>query len=85
MGMAAPLSLIFIFIYWAFLIGGEKLADRGLLSPFWGMWSGNFVLGFFGIYLTFKSAKERITLDFSFMLKIVPKRFRKLSGEDENS
>lgn len=85
MGMAAPLSMIFIFIYWAFLIGGEKLADRGLLSPFWGMWSANFVLGFFGIYLTLKSAKERITLDFSFMLKIVPKSFRKYPGEDENN
>jgi len=34
-GMAAAVSLIFFLIYWAFLIGGEKFSDRGLLSPFW--------------------------------------------------
>ncbi|MCF6268827.1 MAG: LptF/LptG family permease [Melioribacteraceae bacterium] len=75
-GMAAGISLIFFLIYWAFLMSGEKLADRGILSPFWGMWSANVVLLVLGLYLTIKSAKERVTLNFEFFTKLVPKRFK---------
>jgi len=42
-------------LYWIALIGGEKLADRDLFSPFLGMWAVNIVLGIFGLYLMFKS------------------------------
>src|SRR4030043_2041850 len=44
-GMAASISLFFFLIYWAFLICGEKLADRNFFAPFWGMWSANILLG----------------------------------------
>lgn len=84
-GVAAGVSLIFFLIYWAFLIGGEKLADRGLLSPFWGMWSANIFLAILGIYLLVKSAKERITINFTFFQKILPKRMRMSSIENENN
>ena len=82
LGVAAGVSLVFFLIYWAFLIGGEKLADRGLFSPFWGMWSANIFLGVLGIYLTVKSAREKITLDFSFVTKLIPKSWK---YEAENS
>jgi len=55
-GIAAGLSLFFFLLYWASLIGGEKLADRDIMSPFWGMWLVNIVLGIFGLYLMFKSS-----------------------------
>lgn len=55
-GIAAGFSLLFFLLYWASLIGGEKLADRGLLSPFLGMWLANILLGVFGLYLMFKSS-----------------------------
>lgn len=55
-GIAAGFSLFFFLIYWASLIGGEKLADRDLVSPFFGMWLVNIVLGLFGLYLMFKSS-----------------------------
>jgi lipopolysaccharide export system permease protein len=55
-GIAAGFSLLFFLIYWAALIGGEKLADRGIVSPFMGMWIVNIVLGVFGLYLMFKSS-----------------------------
>jgi lipopolysaccharide export system permease protein len=55
-GIAAGLSLAFFLLYWASLIGGEKLADRGLLSPFMGMWIANIILGLLGLYLMFKSS-----------------------------
>jgi lipopolysaccharide export system permease protein len=55
-GIAAGMSLGFFLIYWVFLIGGEKLADREFLSPFLSMWSANFLLGIAGLYLTFSSS-----------------------------
>ncbi len=84
-GMAAGISLIFFLIYWAFLIGGEKLADRGLLSPFWGMWSANILLGILGILLTIKTAREKVTLDISFITKYIPKSWLKPEDEYENN
>ncbi|NTW50156.1 MAG: YjgP/YjgQ family permease [Chlorobiales bacterium] len=47
-GVGAGLSLLFFLIYWSFLIGGEKLADRGLLSPGLAMWMGDIVLVLIG-------------------------------------
>lgn len=84
-GMAAGISLIFFLTYWAFLIGGEKLADRGLLSPFAGMWSANIFLGIVGILLTIKSAREKVTLNFDFFTKLLPKSWRAQEETDENS
>ncbi|MDX1701148.1 MAG: LptF/LptG family permease, partial [Melioribacteraceae bacterium] len=80
-GVAAGISLVFFLIYWAFLIGGEKLSDRDLLSPFWGMWTANILLGILGIILVRKSAKERIELNLDFMKKFIPKRWRKISED----
>lgn len=82
-GIAGGVSLFFFLIYWAFLIGGEKFADRGLLSPFWGMWAANFVLGILGVFLTIKAAKERVTLSFEFLSKLVPKQFRAVKTDDD--
>lgn len=75
-GMAASISLFFFLIYWAFLIGGEKLADRNIISPFWGMWSANIIIGIMGILLTMKSVQETITLEFNWLKKIIPKTWR---------
>ena len=85
MGVAAGISVIFFLIYWAFLIGGEKFADRGLVSPFWGMWSANFVLGFLGILLTVKSARETVTLNLSFLSKLIPRQWRAPQEENEDN
>ena len=53
-GMATSigLSLMFFIIYWAFLIGGEELADRMYLSGAISMWLPNIIIGLFGVYLT---------------------------------
>ncbi len=75
-GFAASIGLIFFVIYWAFLIGGEKLADRDLITPFWGMWAANVFIGIFGVLITIKAAKETVTLNFSFLQKLVPKALR---------
>jgi lipopolysaccharide export system permease protein len=75
-GVAASISLFFFLIYWAFLIGGEKLADRGMVSPFIGMWSANFLLGGAGIILTYLTVKETMIIKFTFFKRFVPKQWR---------
>lgn len=55
-GIAAGLSLLFFLLYWVCLIGGEKLADRALVSPLSGMWIANIIIGCIGLYLMFKSS-----------------------------
>jgi lipopolysaccharide export system permease protein len=82
-GIAASISLFFFLVYWAFLIGGEKLSERGFFSPFWGMWSANILLGIAGILLTIKSVKETVTINFTFFKKLLPKQFRS-EVEDQN-
>jgi lipopolysaccharide export system permease protein len=52
------LSLGFFVLYWAFLIGGEELADRQIIPAFWAMWSANILIGGAGLYILMKSAKE---------------------------
>jgi len=85
-GVAAGISLFFFLIYWAFLIGGEKLSERGFFSPFIGMWAANIVLGVTGIILTIKTNKEAKTITFNFIKKLIPKRFRQKDiAADENN
>jgi lipopolysaccharide export system permease protein len=83
-GVAASISLLFFLIYWAFLIGGEKLAERGFFSPFIGMWAANFLLGFLGIVLTIKTNRETVTIKFTLLKKLIPKRLRQMQESDEN-
>lgn len=75
-GIAATLSLGFFLIYWSCLIGGEKLADRDIISPFIGMWAANIVIGIAGIYLTLRMGRETPTIDWGFFKRFVPKTYR---------
>ncbi len=83
-GVAASISLLFFLIYWAFLIGGEKLAERGFFSPFIGMWAANIFLGILGILLTVKTNRETVTIKFTLIKKLIPKRMRFNQETDEN-
>ncbi len=84
-GVAASISLFFFLIYWAFLIGGEKLAERNFFSPFWGMWSANLVIGVAGIILTYKAVQESVTINFDFLKKIIPKNWRPQDEENNGN
>lgn len=84
-GMAAGISLLFFLLYWSFLIGGEKLADRGLLSPFWGMWSANILLIIVGIWLMIKSAREKVTISFDFLSRLIPESWRTTENSNLNN
>ena len=76
MAVGGGISLVFFIIYWIFLIGGEELADREMLSPFLSMWLANFIVGAFGIYLLIRITKEVSFINFEKLIRLLPKRFR---------
>ncbi len=84
-GVAASISLFFFLIYWAFLIGGEKLAERNFFSAFWGMWSANILLVIAGTFLTIKAVREAVTIKFTWIRKLIPKQFRGVEEEDQEN
>jgi len=59
MGVAIAVSIALFLIYWAFLIGGEDIADRGIVDPFWAMWGANILLGSIGLYLIYIVVSEK--------------------------
>ncbi len=75
-GISAAISLGFYVLYWACLIGGEKLADRQLSSPL-AMWLANVVIGGLGIVLTLRTNNE--SLSFSALILGLFRRKKKLS------
>ncbi len=75
-GIAATFSLAFFVFYWASLIGGEKLADRGILPPWLGMWMANIVLGVLGAYLTVRLGRETPAINWAVLRRFVPKAIR---------
>jgi lipopolysaccharide export system permease protein len=77
MAIGLGLSLGFFVLYWAFLIGGEELADRQLIPAFWAMWSANILIGGAGIFILIKSAKEITFISWKWTEKFIPKKFRK--------
>jgi lipopolysaccharide export system permease protein len=81
-GVGASLSLGFFVFYWACLKAGENFADRGYVDPWLGMWIANIVLGIMGIYLTVRMARENLTIDWSFMVKLLPKSMRAQVAEN---
>jgi lipopolysaccharide export system permease protein len=57
-GISVSLALAVFLVYYAFLMGGEKLADRGRLNPVVAMWSANVVLTAIGIPLFMRTVRE---------------------------
>lgn len=53
LGTAAGLAVAIFLFHWVSLANGEKLADRGLLEPWLGMWIADIVTGFIALWLTF--------------------------------
>lgn len=50
-GIAALSSAVILTIYFIAIIQGEKFADRGIISPFMGMWGINILYFIIGSYL----------------------------------
>lgn len=57
--VGGSISMLFFLVYYAFLIQGEALADKGIITPFWGMWSANIILTLLGFFLLFWAIEEK--------------------------
>lgn len=79
LGASAPLAVFFFLLYWVFLIGGEDIADRGLISPPLAMWLPNIVLGIFGVLLILHELRTHSTI------KMPWQRKRKTEDSDYRS
>lgn len=64
-GVSVSLAIAVFLVYYLFLMGGEKFADRGLLSPFLAMWSANLLLVAVGLPIFFKTVREGSLLSFT--------------------
>lgn len=53
-GVGAGLSLLFFVLYWVMMIGGEKVADRGLLPPAISAWLPNILMFAVGLAMLFR-------------------------------
>jgi lipopolysaccharide export system permease protein len=74
--VGVALSLGFFVLYWAFLIGGEELADRQFIPAFLAMWAANILIGGAGIYILIKSARESRLLPRAWTRRVAPGRAR---------
>ena len=78
--IATGLSFGFFLIYYILMIGGEDLADRGILTPMVGVWSPNAILLVIATYLMLHTVREQppLRFDFNFL-----KRFKNKKDESK--
>lgn len=60
-GTGVIYSIVFFVVYWVFLMGGEKIADKLIVPPSLAMWSPNIVVGAAGIFVTWKMSQDNYT------------------------
>jgi len=57
-GVGLGMSLGLFVLYWAFLIGGEDISDRGFVSPAVAMWAANVLIGCAGLLLLWRVTRD---------------------------
>ena len=57
-GMVIAVSVGIFAVYWAGLIGGENLADKGVVTPFWAMWAPDLAFLVIGLFLAFRMGRS---------------------------
>jgi lipopolysaccharide export system permease protein len=59
MAMSVGISIGLFAVYWSFLIGGEQLADRLIVTPWVAMWMANILLVAVGLLLLYWVRSEK--------------------------
>ncbi len=63
-GMAFSVSSFIFLIYYVSLVGGEQMADKGIMSPFIAMWLSDILFLILAGFLIFASIREKSLFDF---------------------
>ena len=69
------------------LMKNETAFTDDFISPFIGMWAANILLTIAGIIITIKTNRETVTIQFTFIKRFIPERFKSNyeNSLDENS
>ncbi|NUR32378.1 MAG: YjgP/YjgQ family permease [Gemmatimonadaceae bacterium] len=57
-GLVIGVSLLVFALYYVGLIGGESLANEGIIPPFWAMWGTNVILTIVGVVLFLRMGRD---------------------------
>lgn len=79
-GRGFAVSAFIFLVYYISLYGGEELADRMIISPFWAMWISNIIFMVVGIYLVVYTAKEQHIIHLEKLTRLFSKHSEKESG-----
>lgn len=79
MTMSIGFSILFFLIYYIFLIGGEKIADRMFVAPWLAMWLPNIILTAAAALLLHSTVREAQTINWE-RLNILSKFKKRGSG-----
>ena len=83
-GMAFSVSSVIFLIYYVALNGGEQLADKGIVSPFFAMWISNIVFFIMALGFIYASIKEKKLIDLPQLIwRVKNLRNRKIEIPDE--
>ena len=56
--MVIAVSVGIFAVYWAGLIGGENLAEKGVITPFWAMWAPDLTFLLLGLVLALRMGRS---------------------------
>ncbi len=65
-------ALAFYLLYWVFLIIGEELGDRGIVSVWISMWAPNLLVGAAGVLLMIRVVHEQTVIRWEALARKVP-------------
>ncbi len=54
LGVGAALSLLFFVMYWALMIGGEKIARQAMVAPAVAVWAPDVLIGAAGMFMLYR-------------------------------
>ena len=60
-GLVLGVSLFVFALYYVGLIGGETLANEGIVPPFWAMWGTNVILTLVGVVMLARMGRDQNT------------------------
>jgi lipopolysaccharide export system permease protein len=60
-GVVIGVSFFVFAVYYVGLIGGESLANKNIISPFWAMWADNILFALVGLLLMTRMGHEGVT------------------------
>jgi lipopolysaccharide export system permease protein len=76
-GISGGLAIVIFLVYWICLIGGEDLADRNYIPPWFAMWFPNILILALGMFLIIRNVRGYALVDLASLEKLLPRKWRR--------